>query len=64
VDEFQEMNKIYSKYFKGTLPARTTVQQVESVDRSPNAEGAYPAIEQISLIAVRSQKSGNGAANH
>lgn len=64
LDEFQSMNKLYSKYFKGTLPARTTIQQVESVDRSPNPEGAYPAIEQISLIAVRSQKSGAGTTTH
>lgn len=64
LDEFQAMNKLYAKYFKGTLPARTTVQQVESVDRSPNAEGAYPGIEQISLVAIRSQRSGSGATKH
>jgi reactive intermediate/imine deaminase len=53
VDEFQTMNKIYTKYFKDLLPARTTVQQVKPVDRSPKADGAYPEVEQISLIAVR-----------
>ncbi len=54
VDEFQSMNNIYAKYFKDPLPARTTIQQIKSVDRTPNAEGIYPEIEQISLIAVRS----------
>jgi enamine deaminase RidA (YjgF/YER057c/UK114 family) len=64
VDDFQAMNKIYSKYFKDVLPARTTIQQVESVDRTPNAEGVYPEIEQISLIAVRGATPGNGATSH
>ena len=54
LDEFQTMNKIYAKYFKDRPPARTTIQQVKSVDRSPNSEGVYPEIEQISLIAFRS----------
>jgi reactive intermediate/imine deaminase len=54
VDEFEAMNKVYTKYFKDPLPARTTVQQVKPVNRSPNPEGIYPEIEQISLIAVRS----------
>lgn len=57
VEEFQAMNKIYAKYFKDLLPARTTIQQVKPVDRSPNSEGIYPEIEQISLIAVRSPNS-------
>jgi enamine deaminase RidA (YjgF/YER057c/UK114 family) len=64
LDEFQAMNKIYAIYFKDLPPARTTVQQVKSVDRSPNAEGIYPEIEQISLIAVRTHKPGSQAASH
>lgn len=63
LDEFQTMNKFYSLYFKELPPARTTVQQVKSVDRSPNAEGIYPEIEQISLIAVRTHKAGSTAAS-
>jgi len=61
VDEFQAMNKIYAKYFKDLPPARTTIQQVTPVNRSPNAEGMYPEIEQISLIAVRGRKQESGA---
>jgi 2-iminobutanoate/2-iminopropanoate deaminase len=62
VDEFQTMNKIYAKYFKEPLPARTTIQQVRSVDRTPTSEGIYPEIEQISLIAVRNAQQNNGKA--
>jgi reactive intermediate/imine deaminase len=51
--DFPVMNKLYAKYFKGVAPARTTVQQLPPVERKPNAEGEYPELEQISLIAVR-----------
>jgi reactive intermediate/imine deaminase len=64
LDEFQTMNKIYGIYFKQLPPARTTIQQLKSVNRSPNSEGIYPEIEQISLIAVRNHKSQNETATH
>jgi reactive intermediate/imine deaminase len=53
IGDFAGMNKTYAKYFKGIAPARTTVQQVVPVKAEPNAEGVYPTLEQISLIAVR-----------
>jgi reactive intermediate/imine deaminase len=53
VSDFQEMNKIYAKYLKTPYPARTTVQQVAPAERKANEEGAYPALEQVSIIAVR-----------
>ena len=54
VADFQAMNKVYAKYFKPPYPARTTVQQVAAApDRKPNEDGRYPALEQISLIAVK-----------
>lgn len=54
VGEFAQMNKIYALFFKGIAPARTTVQQIAPLDRSAHqAEGIYPSIEQISLIAVK-----------
>jgi reactive intermediate/imine deaminase len=57
VAEFQAMNKIYAKYFKTPYPARTTIQQVAPAERKADAEGRYPGLEQISLIAVkRAQK--------
>jgi reactive intermediate/imine deaminase len=53
LSEFAAMNKIYGKYFSGTYPARTTVQQVAPVPRTKNADDSYPEIEQVSLIAVK-----------
>ena len=47
------INELYAKYFKAIAPARTTVQQLISVDRKANEEGQYPTLEQISLVAVR-----------
>ena len=54
IGEFQRMNKIYALFFSGVAPARTTIQQVTPIDRNrPQAEGIFPAIEQISVIAVK-----------
>jgi reactive intermediate/imine deaminase len=55
VDDFTAMNQLYAKYFGGVFPARTTIQQVASVERTKKENDAYPEIEQISLIAVRKQ---------
>jgi reactive intermediate/imine deaminase len=46
-------DQVYGKYFRGTLPARTTVQQLAPADRSPDKEEHYPDLEQVSLIAVK-----------
>jgi 2-iminobutanoate/2-iminopropanoate deaminase len=46
-------NKVYSQYFKAPLPAQTVVQQVPSSNHPPDAEGHFPDLEQLSLIAVR-----------
>jgi enamine deaminase RidA (YjgF/YER057c/UK114 family) len=54
VSDFQAMNKIYAKYFKAPYPARTTIQQVAPVvERKMDEDVAYPALEQVSLIAVK-----------
>ena len=53
LDDFAAMNAIYAKYFKGVNPARTTIQQIAPIDRTPRTEGQYPEIEQISFVAVR-----------
>jgi hypothetical protein len=45
---------VYRKYFRGILPAQTTVQQIQPADRKPDEEGHYPDLEQVSLIAVHS----------
>jgi enamine deaminase RidA (YjgF/YER057c/UK114 family) len=50
-------DEVYGKYFAGTLPAETTLQQIAPADRSPDKEEHYPDLEQVSLIAVRKSSS-------
>src|SRR5947208_14712676 len=45
--------KVYRKYFKSTFPAQTVVQQLPSANRSPDAEGRFLDLEQLSLVAVK-----------
>jgi len=45
---------VYKKYFKA-LPAQATVQQLKPGDRKMEDDLHYPALEQVSLIAVRSR---------
>jgi 2-iminobutanoate/2-iminopropanoate deaminase len=59
MDDFAGMNRVYGQYFTGALPTRTTVSQTAPRGPAP-VEGnrprnsdAFPAKEQISLIAVR-----------
>ncbi|MFZ0951376.1 MAG: RidA family protein [Candidatus Sulfotelmatobacter sp.] len=48
-----EFDDVYLKYFHGKLPARTTIQQIAPAERTPDKDGHYPDLEQVSLIAVR-----------
>ena len=51
--DIQAFDEVYVKYFRGDLPARTTVQQIARAERSPDKDEHYPDLEQVSLIAVR-----------
>jgi reactive intermediate/imine deaminase len=53
IDDFARMNRIYAQYFTGPPPTRTTIQPAPSVERKPGAEDRWPALEQVSVIAVR-----------
>jgi len=54
VEDFSRMNRVYAQYFPaGAPPARTTVQPLPPVERKPDAEDRWPALEQVSLIAVK-----------
>jgi enamine deaminase RidA (YjgF/YER057c/UK114 family) len=54
LSELATFGKVYRKYFRGILPAETTVQQIQPTERKPDDEGHFPDLEQVSLIAVRS----------
>ncbi len=47
-------DEVYVKYFRGVVPARTTIQQIAPAERNPDKDGHYPDLEQVSLIAIRS----------
>jgi hypothetical protein len=48
------MNTLYGQYFaQGVKPARTTIQPIAPGTRDPDANASYPALEQVSFIAVR-----------
>jgi hypothetical protein len=38
------------------MPAATTVQQIAPTERKADSEDHFPGLEQVSLIAVRTQK--------
>jgi enamine deaminase RidA (YjgF/YER057c/UK114 family) len=48
---------VYKKYFKGPLPAQTTLQQLKPGDRKLEDDVHYPTLEQMSLIAVRNRSN-------
>jgi reactive intermediate/imine deaminase len=53
ISDNEIFNKVYAQYFKTPFPAQTVVQQLPASDRAPDAEGHYPDLEQMSLIAIR-----------
>lgn len=53
IDDFARMNRVYAQYFTGPPPTRTTVQIAPSVERKADAEDRWPALEQVSVIAVK-----------
>jgi enamine deaminase RidA (YjgF/YER057c/UK114 family) len=53
LSDSEAFNKVYREYFKAMLPAQTMVQQLPPANRTPDGEGHYPDLEQMSLIAVK-----------
>ena len=55
--ELSQFATVYQKYFKGSLPSQTTVQQLAPAERKPDKDDHYPDLEQMSLVAVRGRNS-------
>jgi gluconolactonase len=53
VQDFAKMNSIYKLFFSDTPPTRTTIQQRAAVERKTQTREGYPALEQISIVAVK-----------
>ena len=47
-----KMNRIYKLFYGDTPPARTTVQQHAAVAHKREGRDEWPALEQISIVAV------------
>jgi reactive intermediate/imine deaminase len=56
LSDMQAFDGVYGEYFGSMLPARTTIQQIVPSERKADKEDQFPALEQVSLIAVRRQK--------
>jgi enamine deaminase RidA (YjgF/YER057c/UK114 family) len=54
LEDREAVEKVYAEYLGAVAPARTTIQQVAPVERrGPDEKSRYPALEQISLVAVK-----------
>jgi enamine deaminase RidA (YjgF/YER057c/UK114 family) len=51
--DYKAANEVYKLYFGDIPPARTTVQQLTRAERKPLANGRWPTLEQISVVAVK-----------
>ena len=53
IDDFAKMNGVYAEYFPRNKPTRTTVAPMPPVERTADARGRWPKLEEISLVAVK-----------
>ncbi len=53
LSDSEAFDRVYMEYFRALLPSQTVVQQLPSSNRSPDAQGHFPDLEQLSLIAVK-----------
>ena len=53
LDEFAKMNGIYGSFFKSAPPTRTTVAPKAPVERKADAQGRWPKLEEVSIVAVK-----------
>ena len=57
LSDLQDFDDVYAQYFGSVLPARTTIQQIAPTKREADKEGHFPGLEQVSLIAVRTNST-------
>lgn len=57
LSDLAPFDEVYAQYFGPVLPAQTTIQQIAPTERKTDKEDHYPDLEQVSVIAVRSQPS-------
>jgi 2-iminobutanoate/2-iminopropanoate deaminase len=57
LSDLRASDEVYAQYFSRVPPARTTVQQIAPVERTPDKEDHYPDLEQVSFIAIGSPSS-------
>jgi len=53
ISDREAFNNVYAQYFKLPFPAQSVLQQVSSGSRAADAEGRFPDLEQMSLIAIK-----------
>lgn len=53
LDEFAKMNAVYGSFFKDMPPTRTTVAPLPPVERKADDRGAWPKLEEVSIVAVK-----------
>lgn len=56
LSDLSMFDPVYREYFGPVLPARTTIQQIAPTERKADHEDHFPGLEQISFIAVRTEK--------
>jgi 2-iminobutanoate/2-iminopropanoate deaminase len=53
IRDADRLDRVYAQYFTARAPARTLVQPATPTNRVPDARGRWPALEEISIIAVK-----------
>jgi 2-iminobutanoate/2-iminopropanoate deaminase len=53
IRDAERFDRVYAPYFKGKPPVRTLLQPARPANRVPDAKGRWPALEEISIIAVK-----------
>jgi 2-iminobutanoate/2-iminopropanoate deaminase len=48
-------DEVYTQYLGSAPPARTTIEQISPTERKADKDDHFPALEQVSLIAVRNR---------